>query len=120
MTVSLKFTFKVTTLSLRTIEQNADRDLKVDSDFLYIALVNLTYLRNLLPNSDFKLVQTPDTFYASTKPTRAVLEALLRVVLAKYWSTRLVVQTTASISPVAKFALSKTLRTQLTTDVLTQ
>lgn len=59
MTVSLKFTFKVMTLSLRIIEKNADRDPKVDYDFLYIVVVNLTYLRNLLPNSDFKLVQTP-------------------------------------------------------------
>lgn len=121
MTVFFKFTFNVTTLSLRTIEWNADRDLKVDYDFLYIDVGTLTYL---LSNSGFQLVQTPDTFYASRAPTQAVLKAPLRIVLAKYWASRLVVQTTASISPVAKFALSNTLRTQLTfakeltTDVL--
>lgn len=76
----------------------------------------LTYLRNLLLNSGFKLVQTPDTFCASTSPTRAVLEATLRVVLAKYWATRLAVQTPAStcISPVPKFALSNTLGSHVT------
>lgn len=41
MTVFFKFTFNVTTLSLRTIEWNADQDLKVDYDFLYIDVESL-------------------------------------------------------------------------------